>query len=96
MKLHGPSLFALARKKFHMRLLSSALTIDREGIPSIADKGQKFSREVSTLLVKRLGQSSPAEKQAGQISGHDFEFECKEFIDSCFSKLSHLRPGNST
>jgi hypothetical protein len=42
--------FKAFRQKFHRQLLDSVLTVDADGIPSIADKGQKFSKLISTLL----------------------------------------------
>jgi hypothetical protein len=86
-------LFEAYRKKFHQQLLDSVLTVDAQGIPSIADKGQKFSKLVSSLLLPKLGRSSEAIKSAGQHSGHAFESICLEFIESCFNRLEHLRRG---
>lgn len=85
--------FKSYRQRFHQSLLESVLTVDAEGIPSIADKGQKFSKLVSTLLIPKLGASSNALKSSGQHSGHAFEGICLEFIESCFAKLEHLREG---
>lgn len=87
------SLFESHRKHFHQQLLESVLTVDSEGVPSIADKGQKFSKLVSTKLIPKLGALSHAIKSSGQHSGHAFESICVEFIEECFSKLEHLRTG---
>lgn len=87
------TLFESYRKRFHQQLLDSVLTVDAEGIPSIADKGQKFSKLVSTLLIPKLGDSNEATKSSGQHSGHAFESICLEFIESAFDKLEHLRKG---
>lgn len=87
------TLFEQHRKRFHQQLLDSVLTIDGDGIPSIADKGQKFSKLVSTLLVAKLGNANEATKSSGQHSGHAFEGICLEFIEECFSRLEHLRKG---
>lgn len=81
------------RREFHERLLSTVLTIDSTGTASIADKGQRFSREVSYKLIARLGGILEADRQAGQKAGHTFEQECQTFIQDSFSRLSHLRPG---
>ncbi len=90
------SVFTSLRKLFHQQLLDSVLTLDAEGIPSIADKGQKFSKLVSTLLISKLGQSSEADKASGQHSGHAFEGLCLKFIEKCFTRLEHLRKGKWT
>lgn len=87
------SIFNQCRRQFHSQLLATALTVDAGGIPSIADKGQKFSKEVATALIEKLGDVSQSEKQSGQRSGHEFETACLHFIQSCFDKTQHLRPG---
>jgi hypothetical protein len=87
------TLFEKYRKKFHAQLLTSVLTVDGDGIPSIADRGQKFSKLVSARLVAKLGDTTEAIKSSGQHSGHAFEGICLEFIESCFSRLEHLRKG---
>jgi len=86
-------IFTSQRKLFHQQLMESVLTVDADGIPSIADKGQKFSKLVSTLLLPKLGQSSMADKSTGQHSGHAFEGICLKFIEDCFTHLEHLRKG---
>ena len=49
-KLRNPNyptmdpLFTSQRKLFHQQLMESVLTVDADGIPSIADRGQKFSK----------------------------------------------------
>jgi hypothetical protein len=86
-------LFTSQRKLFHQQLMDSVLTVDTDGIPSIADKGQKFSKLVSTLLLPKLGESSKADKSSGQHSGHAFEGICLKFIEGCFTRLEHLRKG---
>jgi hypothetical protein len=87
------TIFESNRKRFHQQLLDSVLTIDPEGIPSIADRGQKFSKLVSTLLMPKLGESNEANKSSGQHSGHAFEGICLNFIQSSFDNLEHLRKG---
>jgi hypothetical protein len=69
--------------------MDSVLTVDTDGVPSIADKGQKFSKLVSTLLLPKLGKSSRADKSSGQHSGHAFEGICLKFIAGCFTRLEH-------
>jgi len=86
--------FRKYRRKFHQLLLDSVLTIDSNGVPSIADKGQKFSKDVASRLVSKIGVVTCAEKQSGQHSGHEFENACVWFIKQSFSELKHLRPGN--
>ena len=85
--------FASCRKRFHQQLLDTVLTVDADGIPSIADKGQKFSKLVSTLLISKLGDPGKSAKSSGQHSGHAFEGICLSFIESCFERLQHLRKG---
>lgn len=87
---------AALRRLFHQTLLDSVLTIDSSGVPSIADKGQKFSKEVAVLLLQQLGQTRETDRKAGQNSGHAFEQACLQFIEASFACLYHLKPGTWT
>lgn len=85
-----------ARRKFHAECLAGPIT-ETKGVPSIADVSNKSSREISTALVAKIGDTEDfAEKPAGQTAGHMFEAACQNFISDCFSQFSHLRPGNFT
>lgn len=85
--------FREERSKFHAELLKGALTINKDGIPAIADGGNKASVEIAQRLVAKLGQSVTAARVAGQTSGNEFEGACCEFVAATFKKLGHLRPG---
>lgn len=82
-----------ARKAFHANLLSSILTIDKDGIPSNADRANKPSVAIAAGIATLLGSSGTAIRGAGQTSGRNFEALCAEFVEATFSKLGHLRPG---
>ncbi len=82
------------RASFHNKLLETILTFNDDGVPSIADKSNRFSVRVATGIVERLG--GPRErvaKAAGQTAGNSFEAICRTFIDDAFHRLLHLRPG---
>ena len=75
-------------------LLQTILTVTNEGIPSIADKSNRFSVAVAKGILERLGgQVEGVVKAAGQTAGNSFESTCRTFIDHAFQKLLHLRPG---
>jgi hypothetical protein len=82
-----------ARETFHASLLKGPLTVDETGIPSIADKGNRKSIELSKAIVERIGTASVQEKKAGQTAGDNFEGAVTKYISSTFGKLHHLRPG---
>src|SRR5690625_534943 len=81
------------REQFHSELLKGGLTIDQQGIPAIADKGNKLSIQIARNLVEELGSSIQAARLAGQTSGRKFEQASVRFLSETFPKLNHLRPG---
>ena len=54
------SAIKIARKNFHTALLQSVLTIDKNGIPSNADKDQKssvlFAKSIAEQLKSEIGE----------------------------------------
>lgn len=87
------SLITKARKQYHERLLShNVLTIDKDGVPSNADK----SSELSKYIARHIAESLMAEvhdKIQGQTSGAKFEQINMEFLSQTFPFLQNIRPG---
>lgn len=70
------------------------LTIDKQGIPSNADKSSKLSIEIATGIARQLWSSVKEQvKAVGQTSGSKFEQINMEFLADTFPKLQVLRPG---
>lgn len=70
------------------------LTIDKQGIPSNADKSSKLSIDIAKGIAKLLWSSmQEQEKTVGQTSGAKFEQINMEFLAETFPKLQTLRPG---
>lgn len=88
------ALFATAREHYHAALLGSILTIDRNGVPSNADKDSKISVAIAQGIANRLRAATRAERGAAQTAGNKFEAVCADFVKTTFSELAHLRPGN--
>ena len=90
------ALIAVERKKYHDRLLQEGvLTIDKNGVPSNADRASKLSISIASGIAKRL-MADTQEKAVGQTSGAKFEQLNMEFLAATFPKLQHLRPGKWT
>lgn len=68
------------------------LTIDKNGVPSNADKSSKISVSIATEIANRL-MAKTKSKSVGQTSGALFEQVNMEFLSRTFPKLEHLRPG---
>lgn len=85
---------ALARVEFHASLLAGILTSDAAGVPSNADRGSVLSKQIAVSLLRRLGAARVADKLPGQTAGSDFEGICALFVENCFARMSHLRPGD--
>ena len=87
------ALLAIERKKYHKALLEKGvLTIDKDGIPSNADKSSKLSISIATGIAQAL-MAETAEKAVGQTTGAKFELVNMEFLEATFPKLQNLRPG---
>ena len=86
-------IFAVERRNYHQRLLEEGvLTIDRNGIPSNADKSSKLSVAIALGIARRL-MAETQDKAVGQTSGAKFEQLNMEFLSRTFPKLQNLRPG---
>lgn len=86
-------IFLSARRTFHAGLVETILTTDAQGVPSIADKSQKTSRDISVGILDRLETARSADRLPGQHAGNTFEAHCERFLKDCFLRLAHLRPG---
>lgn len=88
------SLIAIERKKYHENLLREGiLTIDKNGVPSNADRASKLSIAIASGVAYRL-MADTHEKAVGQTSGAKFEQQNMVFLQNTFPYLQHLRPGN--
>lgn len=87
------SLLATERKKYHKALIENGiLTVDKNGIPSNADKSSRLSVSIAAEIARVLI-AETAEKAVGQTSGAKFELVNMEFLANTFPKLQNLRPG---
>ena len=87
------SLIAQERKKYHESLLrEGVLTVDKNGVPSNADKSSKLSIGIALGIANRL-MAEIQDKTVGQTSGAKFEQLNMEFLINTFPKLQNLRPG---
>ena len=87
------SLLATERKKYHKALIENGiLTVDKNGIPSNADKSSRLSVSIAAEIASVLI-AETAEKAVGQTSGAKFELVNMEFLANTFPKLQNLRPG---
>lgn len=87
------SLIAQERKRYHESLLrEGVLTIDKNGIPSNADKSSKLSVSIALGIANRL-MAETHDKSVGQTSGAKFEQLNMEFLTNTFPQIQNLRPG---
>lgn len=73
-------------------LSDGVLTIDKQGIPSNADKSSRLSADIARGITRILTAESH-EKAVGQTSGAKFEQINMDFLLQTFPKLQNLRPG---
>ena len=84
------------RKVYHSRICREIIRLKRDGetgYPNFADKGNKASREIAWGIVQRLGCAANYDSLSGQATGNLFEIITKDFLESAFGLLQHLRPG---
>jgi hypothetical protein len=82
------------RDAYHAGLISSGtLSVDTNGVASIADGSNRLSVNVAGELARALQVSTERERQAGQTLGSSFEAPTREFVEMTFPAFSMLRPG---
>ena len=87
------SLISVERKEYHRKLLEEGvLTIDKNGIPSNADRSSKLSVSIALGIANRL-MAETHDKSVGQTSGAKFEQLNMEFLINTFPYMQNLRPG---
>lgn len=87
------SLILKARNNYHRRLLDEGvLSVDKEGIPSNADRANKTSVSISLGVARQL-EATVQTKAQGQTSGAKFETINMQFLEETFPLIQNLRPG---
>ena len=87
------SLISIERREYHRRLLEEGvLTIDKNGVPSNADKSSRLSISIALGIANRL-MAETHDKSVGQTSGAKFEQLNMEFLINTFPLMQNLRPG---
>jgi len=90
------SMLSAARSKFHGNLITppnGPLSIDQDGIVSIADSSSVISKSISKNIAEKIGPLCICKKIPGQTAGTFFEISCESFLKETFFKLDNLRPG---
>ncbi len=82
------------REEYHSLLFENVLYIDKSGIPNNADKSSPVSVALSKSIVEKIGISPRGEAISGQTVGSRFEKITSDYIEKCFRRVNHLRPGN--
>ena len=78
------SLILKARNNYHRRLLDEGvLSVDKEGIPSNADRANKTSVSISLGVARQL-EATVQTKAQGQTSGAKFETINMQFLEESF------------
>lgn len=86
-------IISVARDEFHKELLDSGLlSVDKDGVASNADSGNKPSCAIAKIIAEKLG-AHKGKKLSAQTSGKCFEKAVCNFLAATFPKLQHLRPG---
>ena len=91
--MKNKALIAVSRDTFHRELVSrGVLTVDKNGVPSNADTGNKPSCAIGKLVADKLN-ACQGDKLPAQSAGKIFEELVCTFLSETFPMLQHLRPG---
>jgi hypothetical protein len=80
------------REKFHKNALKKLIRINDKNL-NFADSSSRLSKLFAAGVIDLLGLKPINGKISGQTVGQLFEIQVKDFLQSSFNKLSHLRPG---
>ncbi len=94
-KTHSkPAAITAARAQLHQGLISDTLVIVAStGMPTIADKDNTTSVNISKHLAAALGAKKVTVRPAAQSLGSAFERHCLAFVRATFPLLAPIRPG---
>ncbi|MGB8215321.1 MAG: NgoMIV family type II restriction endonuclease [Anaerolineales bacterium] len=85
------------RMGFHRRLINSAIYIETNDLgiryPNFADSGKKSSVNIAWGIVNHLGYPIPDRSLNIKVTEENFENTTRDFLQSSFDLLLHLRPG---
>ena len=92
------SIFRDLRDDYLRRLCAEKVLGLRKGVLNIADVKSESSKAIAGKLVEklelRLGCKVEESAFPGQTLGTAFAMSTKDYLDSSFSRLRHVRPGN--
>lgn len=80
------------RSEFHDKLADGVLGW-RNGKLNIADSSSPTSTGIAKKMAEELGRKYSTVTKQGQTLGTEFGEITKNFLDSAFARLHHLRPG---
>ena len=82
------------RRAYHADLFQQCVRYRKTGEPSMSDKGSKASVLLAQGMLDRIGLPVLPGETTPQASGSLFASATSKFLDSCFQRLHHLRPGD--
>jgi hypothetical protein len=83
------------RTEYHRRVCQEIIRIQpcNPEYPNFADKTNKTSRQVAWGIITQIGYERQNDKLTGQTTGGRFEEITRDYLQSSFDLLNHLRPG---
>jgi len=80
------------RKEYHNNISANILS-SHTGVINIADKSNRSSREIAEGLAYCIGGTKCQDCPSGQTAGTRFSKITRDFLESSFALLQHIRPG---
>ena len=85
-------ILSVARGQLHAALQERLWSV-RGGIPSNADKDNNASVGIGLALAETVGVTAKRKRLGGSAAGAEFERRIRDFLQTTFPCLGHLRPG---
>lgn len=85
-------ILSAARGQLHSALQERLWSV-RFGIPSNSDKDNRASVGIGLALADAVGVTSDRKRLGGSAAGAEFERRIRDFLQTTFPCLGHLRPG---
>lgn len=82
------------RRIYHIQICSNVIYTKNGEIPSMADVSSASSIEISRNLINLLPHPISNDSIKGQTAGKRLEEITKDFLQSAFEYIQHIRPGN--
>ncbi|HEX2912506.1 MAG TPA: NgoMIV family type II restriction endonuclease [Chloroflexia bacterium] len=90
------SVFFDLRQQYHKNIFENILGYRSTtgGGLTVADSANKLSKDIAERVARKIGLPLCPQPPEGQTAGSRFTEYTKEFLETSFNRLQHIRPGS--